>query len=333
MTNKVEQTNIFSMFDIEDEHAVKLEAAKVAAIKQREQRMAELKSKSESEGSEPKTVASAPKKEPFKVLVDTIVRYAGMDLPVTNYFTVEEIENGLPGKKKKSDEEDGEETGFNPISENDLRKRLEEDYAELVANFTQLVYIEKKNIIVPVLSAKKKGMVDCSKTSANAGVSVSSKTKIPFSILADFVVVAKDFSDQFGTEVHADIYFDLDEQEFFMDFPKQVVTPIECTVDESIAWINVEKFSERRYIKVMEIHSHHVMPAIPSKTDDMNERSTILYAIVGRLDKFFPDIIVRTFDKDSQKHIYIDPNKIFKKPPIFENYATYLYDISAVEVK
>ncbi|QCJ45481.1 hypothetical protein FAY30_26440 (plasmid) [Bacillus sp. S3] len=329
MTMKLEQTNIFSMFDIEDEHAVKLEAAKAAAIKQRKQRMAEHKTQSETKESKP--AVTAPKKDPFKVLVDTIVRYAGMDIPVTNYFTVEEIENGLPGKKKKS-EEDEEETGYNPITENDLRKRLEEDYAELVANFTQLVYIEKKNIIVPVLSAKKKGMVDCSETSANAGVSVSSKKKIPFSILADFVVVAKDFSNQFGTEVHADVYYDLDENEFFLDFPKQVVTPVLCTVVENIAWINAEKFADRHYIKVMEIHSHHVMPAIPSIIDDMNERAPILYAIVGRLDKFFPDIIVRTFDKATQKHVFIDPNKIFKKPCLFENHATYLYDISEVEV-
>lgn len=333
MTN-LQQTDIFSMFDIEDEHAVKMEAAKAAAIKQREQRMADLKAKSESEGKESKPAVSAPKKEPFKVLVDTIVRYAGMDLPVTNYFTVEEIENGLPGKKKKSDEEDGEEeTGLRPIAENDLRKRLEEDYAELVANFTQLVYVEKKNIIVPILSARKKGMVDCSETSANAEVSVSSKEKIPFSILADFLVVANEFSDRFGTEVHADIYYDLDKKEFFMDFPKQIVTSVLCTIDENIAWINAEKFADRRYIKVMEIHSHHVMPAIPSTTDNMNERAPILYAIVGRFDKFFPDIIVRTFNKDTQKHVFIDPNKIFEKPPIFENYATYLHDISDVEVQ
>lgn len=48
MTMKLEQTDIFSMFDIEDEAAVKLEASRAAAIKQREQRMAELKAKSES---------------------------------------------------------------------------------------------------------------------------------------------------------------------------------------------------------------------------------------------------------------------------------------------
>jgi hypothetical protein len=48
MTMKLEQNDIFSMFDIEDEAAVKLEGSRAAAIKQREQRMAELKAKSES---------------------------------------------------------------------------------------------------------------------------------------------------------------------------------------------------------------------------------------------------------------------------------------------
>ncbi|MEI2356283.1 hypothetical protein [Mesobacillus zeae] len=325
MTNKVEQTDIFSMFDIEDEAVVKMEAAKAAALKQHEQRMA--KSNSKPSDSDGKSNATAPKKDPFKVLIDTIVRYAGMDLPVTNYFSIEEIENGLPVKSKKE-----EEPGFKPISDNDLRKKLEDDYPELVANFTQLVYIEKKNIIVPILSAKKKGLANCIEASAKAEVSFTSKKKIPFYLLADFIVIAKEFSEKFGSEVHADIYFDLDTQIFFMDFPTQTVNTFLCKIDEDIAWINAEKFCDKRYTKVMEIHSHHIMPAIPSSTDDLNERAPILYAIVGRLDKFFPDIIVRTFDKEAQKHRHINPLKVFDNP-VFETFATYLHDTSSVEVE
>ena len=327
-TNKLEQTDIFSMFNIEDEATIKMEASKAAAIKKHEQRMNELK-QSVGDKQEVKTAAPTPKKDPFMVKVDSIVCYAGQQLPVTNYFSVEEIENGLPGKKKQKDNE--EESGFVSISENDLRKKLEDDYPELVANFTTLVYNEKKNIISAFLSAKKKGMIDCKETSAPAEVSVSSKRKIPFQVLADFIVVAKDFSERYGTEVHADVYFDLDTQRFFLDFPKQIVNPVLCSIDEDIAWLNAEKFAERRILKIMEVHSHHVMPARPSHTDDENERSPILYAIVGRLDKFFPDVYIRTFDKESQTHRNLVANQVFDNP-IFEDYATYQYDVSAVEV-
>ncbi|USK41618.1 hypothetical protein LIS77_25960 (plasmid) [Cytobacillus firmus] len=329
---KVEQTDIFSMFDIEDEAVIKLEAAKAAAVKKREEQIEKLRKSNEEKKEAKASTPAAPKKDPFKVLVDTIVRYAGMDLPVTNYFSIEELENGLSTKKKKKDD-DGEESAFEPISENALRKKLEDDFPELVANFTQLVYIEKKNIIVPVLSAKKKGMVDCKETSASAEVSsCSKKKKIPFHILADFIVVAKDFSSKFGTEVHADIYLDRDTGTFILDFPKQVVNPVLCSTDDDNAWLYVEKYGDRNLIKVMEIHSHHVMPAIPSPVDDANERSPILYAIVGRLDKFFPDLIVRTFNKETQKHFNINPSNVFENP-VFDDYATYLSDISNVEVE
>ncbi|UQX57023.1 hypothetical protein M5V91_28145 (plasmid) [Cytobacillus pseudoceanisediminis] len=98
---KVEQTDIFSMFDIEDEAVIKLEAAKAAAVKKREEQIEKLRKSNEEKKEAKASTPAAPKKDPFKVLVDTIVRYAGMDLPVTNYFSIEELENGLPTKKKK----------------------------------------------------------------------------------------------------------------------------------------------------------------------------------------------------------------------------------------
>lgn len=333
---KLEQTDIFSMFDIEDEAAIKLEAAKVAALKVQQGRKERMdKLKEAGNDSQTKTPASTPKKDPFKVLADTIIRYGGMEFPVTNYFTVEEIVNGLPNKKKKSDnseDEESEESMFRPISENDLRKKLEDDFPELVANFTTLVFLEKKNIVVPILQAKKKGLTDdCMETSTNVGVSVSTKRKIPFHFLADFIVIAKEFSEKYGSEVHADLYFDLDKNVFFMDFPKQLVSRYQFINQES-AEKTVMKFIDRRYKKLMEIHSHHIMPATPSSIDDMNERAPILYAIVGRIDHLFPEITVRTFDKDTQSHIPLNPASIFENP-MFQEYATYLYDTSVVEVE
>ena len=51
--------------------------------------------------------------------------------------------------------------------------------------------------------------------------------------------------------------------------------------------------NDERFTLVMEIHSHNTMSAYFSADDDKDERATGLYAVVGRFDKVFPDILVR----------------------------------------
>jgi hypothetical protein len=319
---KFEQPTIFSMFGIEDEvETKKVELAKAAEARVKAMDLAPIGKSSSPTPSKP----AEPNKDVFKVDANTNIRYAASDISVCNYFSLEELENGLPTKKK-----DGEGDGFRAITENDLRKKLEDDFPELVQGFTTLVYVEKKNIIVPMLTAKKKGNVDCMGTSTSVEVSLSNQ-KIPFPILADFIVLAKDFSDRFGTEVHADIYFDLEVQEFFMDIPKQTVNPVLVTITEPAEETAI-RLIDRRYMKVMEIHSHHRMSAKPSHIDDLNERAPILYAIVGRIDQLFPEITVRTFDKKTGKHIPLEPAHIFDNPTFYD-YSTFLYDASVVEVE
>lgn len=318
----IEQTNIFSMFDIEDELELK-KKAEAEAAEARKKEMAEKIAKTNSE----KSTSSKPaeKKTEFKIFVDTIIRYANEEKSVIDYFTEEEILNGLP-RKKKGDEE----PTLVPISENDLRKRLEDDYPELVPNFTTLVYVEKKNIIIPILQAKKKGNSNCLEESSNIeGSSFTEKKRIPYDLLMDFMIVAKEFSDKFGSEVHGDIYYDYDFNEFFMDFPEQIVNAVSVIRTESAA-TTVMKFIERKYIKVMEIHSHHTMSPLPSSIDNANERSPILYAIVGRINNFFPEITVRTFAKETGTHISLDPSTIFEHP--FQAAKIPSYDTSVVEV-
>ena len=79
----------------------------------------------------------------------------------------------------------------------------------------------------------------------------------------------------------------------------------------------------------MEIHSHHTMQPYPSQQDNESERGPLLYAIVGNIDKFFPDITVRTFDMTNQKHIELDAWKLFENPFLMDAVA---HDLSVVEV-
>lgn len=114
-----------------------------------------------------------------------------------------------------------------------------------------------------------------------------------------------------------------------MDIPKQKAHSLWVEVTES-PYETAVKILKRKCIKCMEIHSHHIMPAIPSSQDDESEVMPILYAIIGSVDKFFPDLIVRTYDMDSGKHIKLNPLSIFENP-FFNTLPD--YDYSVVEVK
>ena len=94
-----------------------------------------------------------------------------------------------------------------------------------------------------------------------------------------------------GTEFEAlvRIYWDRKEQKFVPFVPKQRVTKDRVTVrltDEDLP-------DEQRYLYYADIHSHNSMKAVFSAIDDMDERGTRLYLVIGRLDRFFPEISAR----------------------------------------
>ena len=76
-------------------------------------------------------------------------------------------------------------------------------------------------------------------------------------------------------------------------------------------------------IHVMDIHSHNTMPAKFSIIDDDDEKATRLYAVVGRLDKVFPDITVRAscagkFSCLKPQDIFETSFKAYPYPPIWD---------------
>lgn len=254
----------------------------------------------------------------FKINIDSIVKYAGQEVPVSRYFTSEQIEKGLSrtikGEKK-----------FVPIDEKELVKKLNDDFAELMPALTSLVYYSKQNIVIPVLQARAKG---AEKESIEDSFSKSTVKRIPFQLIQDFITIARQFSDQHNTEIHADIYYDYDRDSFFMDFPKQLVHKYWVKQKES-SIETAEKFIDLRYRKVMEIHSHNTMAAIPSMQDNQSERSPILYAIVGRIDRFFPEIFLRTYNPGTQSHETLELDKFIEYP--FRNISS-SYNLDGVEV-
>lgn len=322
------QTDIFSMFDIRDDYAEKIKREaeeKAKRMEEAKKRAEELKKVSVS------AISTSPKKkevETFDVNVSTCIYHLGQEFPLANYFSLEEIENGIPSTQKKE-----EEISYKKITGEDIRKRLEKDFPDLLAAYTDMAYIKQKNMVIAVPKARKKGLIsDISKEPSLSEGSFHKKTtlKIPFYILSDFITLSKQYSQSHGVELHADIYFDLDKNIFFMDIPQQIATAYTVERIQDVE-ITLLKLQDIRFVKIMEIHSHHLMEPTASSLDNANERQGgILYAIVGKVDKLLPDITVRRFDTSIQQHIFIDPNKIFETP--FEE-LTVDYDTSWVEVK
>ena len=88
-------------------------------------------------------------------------------------------------------------------------------------------------------------------------------------------------------EALVNVYWDRVEQEYILHVPAQQATAVSVETDLS------NRPDESRYYLVMEVHSHNMMAARFSRTDDADEQATRLYMVIGRLDRFYPEIRCR----------------------------------------
>ena len=91
---------------------------------------------------------------------------------------------------------------------------------------------------------------------------------------------------EFEALVH--ILWDKQLGQFVVHVPPQEVSKARVNAD-----LSREELDETQYLHYMDIHSHNSMAAKFSPVDDQDEKATRLYAVLGRLDKFFPEITVR----------------------------------------
>ena len=105
-------------------------------------------------------------------------------------------------------------------------------------------------------------------------------------------------------EAIVNVYWDRINSGFLSVIPKQRVTATRADSE-----LNGE-YSAGRYIHYMDIHSHNVMAARFSQRDNMDEKATRLYAVVGQLDRPVPEISVRI--SNGGKHLLIDPDTVFE---------------------
>lgn len=113
---------------------------------------------------------------------------------------------------------------------------------------------------------------------------------IPLSLMGQIIAFFQGFmTDGEEYEALALIYWDKDERRYFVYVPRQTVEKEgieadlrDCPYDDN-----------PRYIRYADIHSHNSMDAFFSSIDDMDERGTGLYLVIGHLEKFFPDVEAR----------------------------------------
>lgn len=127
--------------------------------------------------------------------------------------------------------------------------------------------------------------------------------KIPYSILSEIIAFFKTFvTEKSENEAMANIYWSFEEEKYRVHVPKQTVT--KASVDT-----NLPDIDEKKFLLVMEVHSHNTMEAVFSRTDNKDEIVTRLYTVIGRLDKVFPDMTTRI--SVGGKHLVIDPAIVF----------------------
>lgn len=152
--------------------------------------------------------------------------------------------------------------------------------------------------------APKKNVVDFSEVRAGFSPALP---KIPAELMGQIIAFFRAFMTDHGeNEAFAQIYWDKAEKRFFAYVPKQSVCKEEVEADLQDCLYD----DEERYLCYADIHSHNSMDAFFSGKDDQDERSTGLYLVLGKLDKFYPDVKARIFCGDS--FVSIDPNIVME---------------------
>lgn len=128
---------------------------------------------------------------------------------------------------------------------------------------------------------------------------------IPMALTMRIIAFFRDFTKRGANkEVLVNVYWDTRGKEFVVDTPAQIVSCVSVDSTETPDYIN------DRYIHFMDIHSHNSMRAFFSHVDDADEKATRLYTVIGRLNKFFPEI--RTRISNGGKFHEIDPGEVFE---------------------
>ena len=113
---------------------------------------------------------------------------------------------------------------------------------------------------------------------------------IPLSLFYEIIAFFRSFMrDELELEALVHVYWDKEEGEYRIAVPTQWVE--KASVDAVISLDEV--LDDERYLHFADIHSHNTMEAKFSPIDDQDEKATRIYLVLGRLDRYFPQVEAR----------------------------------------
>lgn len=137
--------------------------------------------------------------------------------------------------------------------------------------------------------------------------------KIPYGILVEIIWFFKTVARVSHTEVMLEVYYNHNSKQYCLICPKQIVN------ETNVIYLR-ETLPNENLQKVMEIHSHHILPAVFSKTDDNDEKkNNIIYGVVGGFAKNDQksNLSFRVFSKGDYKYLQLED--IFKDKKDFNS--------------
>ena len=113
--------------------------------------------------------------------------------------------------------------------------------------------------------------------------------RLPAALLTQIIAFFRRVCVDYGRDVEAlvNVFWDREKGEYTLHVPPQRIDRMSVETDLTA------QPDPSRFLHVMDVHSHNTMAARFSKTDDLDEQATRLYMVIGRLDRFYPEIRCR----------------------------------------
>lgn len=125
--------------------------------------------------------------------------------------------------------------------------------------------------------------------------------RIPANILVQIVSFFRKINRVYDSEVFVQVFYDFTKEEYFPHVPEQKVS------GASVNYRNENEFQDDPdKMIVFEIHSHNTMGAFFSATDDADEKSDRFYGVVGRLQAYYPEMLIRLSTGGRKEAVEVD---------------------------
>jgi len=134
--------------------------------------------------------------------------------------------------------------------------------------------------------------------------------KIPLSVLQYTIDLFKVVNEVHSAEFYLQYYWDRETKKYIVHYPLQKTNGAHVDYER-------EEALERRYLLVMDIHSHNTMGAFFSGTDDADEKETRMFGVIGKITKDIPEMKFRVCC--GGKHLAVEPWDIFDFKKVSDN--------------